>query len=1056
MNPQNKKQHCEPGRVARFADRWRKPAAGSSYGLGLCMSLAALVLGAGGSALAGDLTVSMMPSHHQNQHYAKAVVGQPIQVWGKVSGDDYAGYTIDFGDFTAPATGETVVDPNFINTEHTYTSTGTYVASLSVTNSLGQVFDRKVNIKVLAVPNEQDKIDIAVEKGLLNLYRHASVLPGNFRFVGTRDDGSDDIAAIGAAVLAFEKSGHLPENDAVADVYQNLVKLGLDKLKNQTQTPGYFQTRSFVLSTLALIQAMPSNPSSAEYSERWNGPEGQLIDSRINIVTNACNLNRAPYKGWTDDLSDSTNSSSNPEACEWVSYLLWIYRNSRNLPSNEFFDQVRSTWGEYFNIYEYPVSVVNGALFFYEKEGAISPWANDILNGWYSYWSVGHGSIPGNGWLGRIDNSFILANASRILPVTENNVFYQDWHKLIIGWLMGKSDLFAFNRWEKQPTMVGPNDRTPTKLFGQNSDGSWTGLALPAPNDVVTSPVATTSLAVSTLIRNDLLPSQAQIASDYGTDFVEASGMDNHPPTISSRIVVNPIDGNNPNHVIVSVRDSDNDLLGVMLDVDGNKYTTRLVNGIGEVDFFGRDVKPLFGTNTITATVRDGFASANRTWLIKRPDTNNPYFKNLHDIEIPTDRGQNTVAYYPLVYGYDLAGDGTEKIIVPSCNLSYGEKLGVGSHDVIFVATDAAGNSVTNSIVVTVKDFEPPTVVRPASITVNNIRGRNMGDVLFETPTVTDNCGSVSWAYNWGTNSYTSGGVGLARNFFPIGTNQVELVAQDQNGNTTSFPFDVVVVDNESPRISPIGSINVNCDAGRGYATVADALKPVVLAFDNSGADPAINVTGWPINNRFAIGRNQIAVTATDRAGNQANATYDVVVVDNQVPLILGSIMSITQSTSPGLPFASVSVPLPSATDNSGTNLTKKLVWNGVSFPVSGVGGSLKLPIGTNSVNYVVSDPSGNSATKSFTVTVQDREAPKFTQPIPNVAVAGGTLVNGVLGAYVNYPTVVVQDNDGKAPTVTYSIPTGSFFPKGSRLVTAVAMDGSGNIASVTFAVNVL
>ncbi|MBS0659565.1 MAG: HYR domain-containing protein [Verrucomicrobia bacterium] len=62
---------------------------------------------------------------------------------------------------------------------------------------------------------------------------------------------------------------------------------------------------------------------------------------------------------------------------------------------------------------------------------------------------------------------------------------------------------------------------------------------------------------------------------------------------------------------------------------------------------------------------------------------------------------------------------------------------------------------------------------------------------------------------------------------------------------------------------------------------------------------------------------------------------------------------------------------------------------------------------------------------------------------------------NSPVGAVAFYPPAVVADNSGATPTVTYSIPSGSFFPLGVTTVTATATDPSGNTASTTFTVRV-
>ncbi len=53
----------------------------------------------------------------------------------------------------------------------------------------------------------------------------------------------------------------------------------------------------------------------------------------------------------------------------------------------------------------------------------------------------------------------------------------------------------------------------------------------------------------------------------------------------------------------------------------------------------------------------------------------------------------------------------------------------------------------------------------------------------------------------------------------------------------------------------------------------------------------------------------------------------------------------------------------------------------------------------------------------------------------------------------VTYPPAIVSDNSDPAPTVTYSIPSGSEFPVGTTTVTVTATDASGNQSSCSFTV---
>ncbi len=1069
MNPQNQKQPCEPGRVARFADRWNKPAIGSNRNLGLGMrmsngmTLAALVLGTAGSALAADLTVSMMPSHHQNEHYAKAVVGQPIQVWGKVSGGDYAGYTIDFGDGSVPATGDSVPKPEFINSLHSYTQSGTFVASLSVTNTSGLVFDRKVNIKVVATPCEQDKIDMAVEKGLLNLYQTWPMFMGP----NTQQETNLDpftIASMSATLFAFEKNGHLSGNNPVADVYQQLVNQGIESIRIQSPEPSmrtlksdqsakvfhdYYNTRSLALSTLALIESMPNNPLAPDYNQRWAGPDGDLIRRLVGFFSGRI-VDQASVGGVGDTLELLSDDPNKEEAMEWVTLLLIKYMNQEpdSVIKSKLASGVFESWMHLRSIRPPRVVISAGSILGYIA-------SNVGLNAGYIQFEsvnlVNYSSASGVGfrigWAGRIDTMFILANASRYTPDFSSDIargaYCRDWTLPISSWLLGNPNGLSVDTISYGTQEISLYDRTPTKLFGQNPDGSWTGPQLPYPNDVVSTPLVTTALAVSTLIREDVAPSDDQIHAEYGSNFVSVSGGGNHPP----------IFGNDSNYssdgtLTFSVSDVDNDLIEIDFVLDGLQDGTIHVNGSGSINYKGPHVKPLYGTNSVVVKIADGWSERYNTWLIERPDVIAPYFViNPESYEIATTPGESTAVFNPLFTASDRAGDGSVRSIAPQYSIQPGEKLGIGVHPVIATATDPATNKVVAMFNVTVVDREPPRIAQ-RSFPKNTDPGSKFYKFSLPIPSATDNSGFFEWTYKLG-DSLIGGSSGAFPAYpFPIGKSSVALEVKDPSNNVSTSWVDVVVSDQEAPVISPIASISVYCDSGRGYATITDAMKPAVNAMDNSGQNPTV-VQSYPINNQLPIGENTIVVTATDEALNASSATYIVKVIDNQLPVITGSTMSISTTTSPGKAVATVYPTIPSASDNSGS-VVKKFGVKGVYYTVSDPWSGVIVPIGTNVVSFEVTDPSGNTATKTFTVTVQDKEAPKFGS-MPLVSVNSG----GAASVAVNYPALPVTDNDGKTPVLSFSKTSGSLFPRGMTPVTVTARDSSGNTAFSTFTVYV-
>src|SRR5207237_8428831 len=94
-------------------------------------------------------------------------------------------------------------------------------------------------------------------------------------------------------------------------------------------------------------------------------------------------------------------------------------------------------------------------------------------------------------------------------------------------------------------------------------------------------------------------------------------------------------------------------------------------------------------------------------------------------------------------------------------------------------------------------------------------------------------------------------------------------------------------------------------------------------------------------------------------------------------------------------------------------------------------------------------DASGNTTACSFTVTINDTEAPKITCPA-NITVQ--TDCSGVKA--VTYATPAATDNCG-TPSVVCAPASGSSFALGTTPVTCTGTDASGNHTSCSFNVTV-
>ncbi|NDW53878.1 HYR domain-containing protein [Aliiroseovarius sp. PrR006] len=198
------------------------------------------------------------------------------------------------------------------------------------------------------------------------------------------------------------------------------------------------------------------------------------------------------------------------------------------------------------------------------------------------------------------------------------------------------------------------------------------------------------------------------------------------------------------------------------------------------------------------------------------------------------------------------------------CFPSSGSTFSLGTTTVTCSASDAAGNTTSESFSVTVNDNEAPVVTVPADITVNTDPGQATAVVNF-TPIATDNVGVTSLV-----STPASGSV------FPVGTTTVSVTATDAAGNTDTKTFTVTVNDGEAPVFtSSQADINVEISFNLTSAVVN---FPTPTASDNSGTVTVTQTQGPTSGSAFPVGTTLVEFTATDPAGLTTTLQFNVTV----------------------------------------------------------------------------------------------------------------------------------------------------------------------------------
>ena len=276
----------------------------------------------------------------------------------------------------------------------------------------------------------------------------------------------------------------------------------------------------------------------------------------------------------------------------------------------------------------------------------------------------------------------------------------------------------------------------------------------------------------------------------------------------------------------------------------------------------------------------------------------------------------------------------------------------VGTTSVTWTFTDEQGNTATCIQTITITDVGDPEVVCPNDIVSPTDAGACGANVFWNPPVTSDNCGAqiVSQTHEPG-------------DFFGIGTTTVTYIIQDPAGNMTECSFDVTVEDTEAPVVVCPTDILVTFDAGSCDAVVTwDA----IAVNDNC---PGASITSMSSNSgdTFPLGTTEVIVEVVDAAGNVASCSFNVTVIDNEVPVIINCPADIEIDGPPGECEAAITIPVPmfgtDYTDCQATTIASN-DYNGSS------NASDTYPIGETVVTWTFTDPSGNTVACQQTITI--------------------------------------------------------------------------------------
>jgi hypothetical protein len=323
---------------------------------------------------------------------------------------------------------------------------------------------------------------------------------------------------------------------------------------------------------------------------------------------------------------------------------------------------------------------------------------------------------------------------------------------------------------------------------------------------------------------------------------------------------------------------------------------------------------------------------------------------------------------------------------------------------------DVGGCDATTSKPVTVTITKPAAVTGPSSLTFTGCGTANSESAAF----------SAASAGTYSITHSLSGGV---------------------SGSLFNNQADFTLTVNAPPPSNTAPSLDLPAD----QTVEATGANGAAVSYTASASD-AEDGTLAPIcspasGSTFPLGITQVNCSVTDSDGATTTGMFNVTVVDTTAPNLTLPANKTAEATGPSGAAVSFSA---TATD---------LVDGSVAVDCTPGSGST-FPLGTTAVNCSATDTAGNSATGSFSVTVQDT-----TPPTLNLPSSITTPATGISGAVVTYSTSASDLVNGSV-AVSCSPASGSTFAPGTTTVNCSATDAAGNSASggftvtVTFAVN--
>ena len=474
----------------------------------------------------------------------------------------------------------------------------------------------------------------------------------------------------------------------------------------------------------------------------------------------------------------------------------------------------------------------------------------------------------------------------------------------------------------------------------------------------------------------------------------------------------------------------------------------------------GVEIRDLGTERTVTITATDPSGNSTICMItVEVADTTRPTIACPADTTLATDGNCGAIIpdYTGLPQVTDNCAEGAGITVTqsPVAGTSVGDEASLIT--VTLTATDEAGNFITCDFAVQLIDSVPPTITCPLDDVVEV--DENCEITLLDyrpQASATDNCSQAAEI------TYEQR-PGPGETFSADGTVvPVTIVAIDQSGNRDSCEFTVTLDDAIDPVIVNCPSdTTVFVDAACSFTTPDFWSVSTAAATDNctptgttatTATGDQIGYTQSPaVGQAFTGGMTTEAVTLTadDGNGNTVSCTFTLSLSDTTSPVITVCPADTVANPNADCEFTLEDYTLRAvATDNCVQD--GAVVFTQSPAPGTVVGGEGA----TTEITITATDASGNTATCTFDLSLDDDTPPTIDCPDPQVQLVDAACAI-TLNDFTNLATT--DDNCSAANvTVTQSPTAGTTFTGvQTQTITLTADDGNGNTTDCTFTVSI-